>query len=318
MSDLEHNLTLSCSHNFTFLPCIHIPVACFIALLCLLGNLPLFWMYATTYKTLKDKLFEVSLGVVDVIACTLLLGVITFIQGNFLELIACSINLACIALSMLCLLIYLFLCLSIAVVRFVAVYFPAKYKKWKFKITLSLVVASFLVGSLTTLMPFASNPDTGKKVKTMIALNFSIRIVSVSTTLTLYMAIFVKLWRSRQIVTGVRSAMMQLQQVVPNETDNGRDQQNDSIRKQVKKRAKHVLIAKMFGAITACFFVTATASMLVAIFSWSSYWLYLNFINFVINPVIYFWLNQDFRKSYISFWRKAWKKAKTQSVHPET
>ena len=307
MSDLKQNTTLNCE-EYTFSLWIHFPVWTGIALLCLLGNVPLFWMYATTFKTLKDKLFEVSLAVVDVIACTLLLGAMTFIQGH---LITCTsvINTAVVSLAMVCLYTYSYLCFSIATARFVAVFFPTIYKPRKFQMTIIFVVASFLLGTVTTLPGQGFGRAKGFKNKALMqSIMFFIRLASVITTLSLYAAIFGRLWRSRKLATGVQSAVMALQQVVPNPAANG-DQQN-SVQKQVKKRAKHVLIGKIFAIITACFFLTATANALMAVWSWSKYWAYLGFINFVSNPPIYFWLNQDFRKNYISFWRRVRKKVR--------
>ena len=57
-------------------------------------------------------------------------------------------------------------------------------------------------------------------------------------------------------------------------------------------RSKHVLVVKMFLAITVCYFAAFTSLNLVFVFGLDDRWIYLNFINNINNPVIYYWLNK--------------------------
>ena len=72
--------------------------------------------------------------------------------------------------------------------------------------------------------------------------------------------------------------------------------------------AKHVLVVKMALAITVCFFISNAALSAVFIFHWSNDWVYLVLTNNLCNPVIYYWLNKEFRREYNDFWKRIWKK----------
>ena len=72
-------------------------------------------------------------------------------------------------------------------------------------------------------------------------------------------------------------------------------------------KSKHVLVVKMFAAITVCFFLTNIGLNLVFILALDDKWMYLTFVNNLCNPLIYYWLNKEFRKEYNDFWKKAWK-----------
>ena len=65
----------------------HISVGSCITIACLLGNAPLLWIYARNKQPLKKKLFEVSFAVVDIVACTLQIHTIPFIEGSITNLI---------------------------------------------------------------------------------------------------------------------------------------------------------------------------------------------------------------------------------------
>ena len=292
---------MDCGDNYTFSLWVHIPVGSCIALLCLLGNLPLFWMYATAIKTLKDKLFEVSLAVVDVFACTFLLCSMTFIQGQVFVR-SCSVNTVWISTGIFCLYLHILLDFSVSIVRFLAVYFLATYKTRKLQMTGSLVVASFLLGSVATSLGLTIRYIQGTITRTHMGVMVLLSLLILTNKVALYIAIISKLWKTRQKLGTSPAVQMFLLDRNGLTTARGGSIQHNSAHNQVKKREKHVLVMKMLVSNTLLFVVTTTASALVVVWSWNNYWMYIAFISYVKNPGIYIWLNQDFRKEYLNFW----------------
>ena len=66
----------------------------------------------------------------------------------------------------------------------------------------------------------------------------------------------------------------------------------------------------MFGVITVCFILSFSGITLVYILGFDDKWVYLSYVNNLCNPVIYYWLNKEFRGDYNDVWRRVWTKLK--------
>ena len=69
-----------------------------------------------------------------------------------------------------------------------------------------------------------------------------------------------------------------------------------------QKKAKHVVAVKMFLAITFCFMASYLSVVIVIILQLDPKFAYSLFINNLCNPLIYYWLNTEFREQYNAFW----------------
>ena len=75
-----------------------------------------------------------------------------------------------------------------------------------------------------------------------------------------------------------------------------------------EKRARHVTTTKMFAAISLLFVLSyAPVLMVIVNVSNNFHILYVYLINHVGNPIIYFVVNEHFRKDVKKIWAKIWK-----------
>ena len=77
--------------------------------------------------------------------------------------------------------------------------------------------------------------------------------------------------------------------------------------KPAVRKSRHVLVVKMFSAIFLCFIFSFTGMVLPLVLGLDDHMYYLVFTNNLCNPVIYYWLNKEFRAEYNDFWKHVWK-----------
>ena len=70
------------------------------------------------------------------------------------------------------------------------------------------------------------------------------------------------------------------------------------------KPQKHVLVVKMSLAITICFFISMVGVTVPFFFNLSDKFVYCIYLNNISNPIIYYWLNKEFRKEYNDIWQQ--------------
>ena len=284
------NSTVGCSSNKTISLWIHVPVAGGIALWCLLGNLPLLWMYTRNKKIADKKLFQLSLAILDIIACILWLPLIAFIQGKLADQ-NCYINAAHVAVGGFCVSTYNHLDLSFAIDQFNVVYFPTTHKKRRLKTARLMIVTSYIAGIACELahLKFTNSGLFSSDISYVI--RSSIRFVVVSLTLTLYTAILYKLRKMK---------------LEPGELELDHEAAIDISFQNIKLKLRegYVSVVKMFIAITTCYVTSETSYVIIWLFIGQDHLVYLAFFTNVSNPVIYFWLSRDFRQEYCNFWRQ--------------
>ena len=200
----------------------HILVGSAITIACLLGNVPLLWIFARNKQTLKKKLFEVSFAVVDIVACTLQIHTIPFIEGSLGNLIydgAPLINAVQLSITIFCMAMYTFLCLGVSIDRFIAVYFPIGYSAKRPKFLKAWVIgcifvsAIFDVDTLVFMVSGVYSEAAGLNKVFMLLFCFSI-------TGFVYICIICKLWKMESRSSNQVVPLSTLQSTSHASTDN--------------------------------------------------------------------------------------------------
>ena len=178
---------------------IHIPVGSCITLLCLLGNVPLLWIYARNKQTLKKKVFEVSFAVVDIVACVVYLHMLPFIGRSIAVNPACDsplvYRIAVLLVTPFCVSAYSVLCLGVSIDRFNAVYFPIGYSSRRPRM-LAALMAGCCVYTLSSVVDIFVNPFwVSNQLKR--AFWFGLLVIMLVVMSVLYSAIILKLWSGR-------------------------------------------------------------------------------------------------------------------------
>ena len=181
----------------------HIPVGSCITIACLLGNVPLLWIYARNKQTLKKKLFEVSFAVVDIVACTLQIHTFPLTSGKLVDVLCDSapfINRFHFAIGALCIIAYSSLCLAFAIDRFWGVFFPIGYSNKRPRVVKNLIIACSLFSAVYVI-------DISLKLLNRLQVplllrelfRFGIFFAILVATIFLYTAIVFKLWSKGEV-----------------------------------------------------------------------------------------------------------------------
>ena len=191
---------MGCTENFHSL-WFHIPVASCITIACLLGNVPLLWIYARNKQTLKKKLFEVSFAVVDIVTCTLQLHTYPLTTGRLVDMLCdealAVFNRVNVAIGNLCIMAYASLCLAFAIDRFWGVFFPIGYSNKRPRVVKNLIIAGgvfsvfYVLDKSFTVTERLLIPDILKEF-----FRFGLFFVILVATVVVYAAIIFKLWLS--------------------------------------------------------------------------------------------------------------------------
>ena len=195
---------MSCGENLHSL-WFHIPVGSCITIACLLGNVPLLWIYARNKQTLKKKLFEVSFAVVDIVACTLQVHTFPSLSGRLNNILcdnAPAINRVHAAIASLCIIAYSSLCLAFAIDRFWGVFFPIGYSNKRPRVVKNLIIACSLfsvIFVLETNCRVMNHLQFPKMFRRLV--RFGLLFMILVATVLLYIVIVIKLWKMGKVRT---------------------------------------------------------------------------------------------------------------------
>ena len=252
-----------------------------ILLLGLLGNLPLIWIFTRSKKIRNEKVFQLTLAVVDLLALFTLLPYSVF--QHFLPRVV-----AVYYLAFFCTIVvghaYHFTITLFTVFRYIAVYRPFESKsihsRWSPKVPLIVCVYSLSNAVVNVGLDLIEFYNRNVWISfAMLILNFSQIFVSLCVMATLYVKIIWKL-KTDPLSGSVHSAGQ-----------------------LIRVRRQHMNVVKVFLAVTFCSFFSYAIAMLVffLILNWRFASLY--FLNHVCNPYIYIALNRCFRKKFLDLFK---------------
>ena len=260
-----------------------IPLALVIAVLCFSGNSIVIFIYSRSKEIVESRIFELAFAVLDMSACALLLPTY-FLSVPYagicrneyvIEFIKISRGIA----GPVAFTAYYSLLVCVAIDRFCAVFYPLQFKIMRKgyirKMLLTVVVFQLLVAVSTKLVSFF------RIFSYLSLLYFLAAIVAIVVIVILFTAIVVRIRRNsaQRAALGV----------------GGQD-------------AQHMKAVKIFSLITAFYllgyvpFGLALVDILPAEFG------FLYYINHVCNPIIYFAINDQFRRDVIAVFKRCCRK----------
>ena len=260
-----------------------VPMAVMIAVLCFSGNSLVIYIYSRSEEIAEIKIFELAFAFLDILAGLLLLPRY-FLRVPFAGLCRNEyvIKFSEISLTVagpLAFAAYYSLLVCVAIDRFCAVFYPLQFKIMRKgyirKMLLTVVVFQLLVAVSTKLVSFF------RIFSYLSLLYFLAAIVAIVVIVILFTAIVVRIRRNsaQRAALGV----------------GGQD-------------AQHMKAVKIFSLITAFYllgyvpFGLALVDVLPAEFG------FLYYVNHVCNPIIYFAINDQFRRDVIAVFKRCCRK----------
>ena len=245
------------------------------------ANVPLLYIYTGSKKLRNEKVFQLTLAAVDMVA------LFTLLPYSVLQhLIARNVPLMYVAyfLTVVVAHSYHFTISVFTVFRYIAVYLPFRSKTlhntWSSRVPYIVAGYSVVNGVVNVILDLIEYHNRNPcLIFATLLFNFS----------QIFLSLFVMVVLFIKIVWKLRGDPM-----------NGSVHSTGQVR---TSRRSHLVAVKMFLAITICCFVAYVDSFLVffGIINWRFGTLY--FLNHICNPYIYISLNRSFRTKFCRFYK---------------